>query len=54
MLAIRKIDSIGELEPFFAGVSLAAYESIYDAGGRIDTDAVERTLERDIFDGNQT
>lgn len=53
LLATRRIDSIGELEPFFSGVSLAAYESVYNAGGKIDTACVERMLERDIFDGQQ-
>ncbi|KAM0788392.1 hypothetical protein ACM66B_001530 [Microbotryomycetes sp. NB124-2] len=50
-LVARKIDSIGELEPFFSRVSLASYESIYGNGGRVDVAAVEALLERDIFDG---
>lgn len=53
LLATRRIDSIGDLEPFFSGVSLSAYESVYNSGGKIDMDAVERALERDIFDGEQ-
>ena len=50
-LLARRIDSIGELEPFFSRVSLTAYESIYSHGGKVDIEAVERLLERDIFDG---
>lgn len=53
LLATRRIDSIGELEPFFSGVSLAAYESCYNDGSKVDEDAVERALTRDIFDGEQ-
>ena len=53
LLATRRIDSIGELEPFFSGVSLAAYESCYNDGNKIDEEAVERALTRDIFDGEQ-
>ncbi|GAA6052531.1 hypothetical protein JCM3770_003812, partial [Rhodotorula araucariae] len=51
LLPARRIRSIRELEPFFATVSLAAYESIYKSGCRIDWDAVERSLERDVFEG---
>ncbi|KAK4051842.1 hypothetical protein OIV83_002547 [Microbotryomycetes sp. JL201] len=50
-LVARKIDTIGELEPFFSRVSLASYESIYGNGGKVDVAAVETLLERDIFDG---
>jgi hypothetical protein len=51
LLAARRINSIAELEPFFATVSLSAYESVYRAGARVDWEAVERTLERDLFEG---
>ncbi|GAA5834665.1 hypothetical protein JCM9279_007075 [Rhodotorula babjevae] len=52
LLAERRIRSMHELEPFFATVSVAAYESIYRAGTRVDWAAVERSLERDIFEGS--
>ncbi|BGP38275.1 hypothetical protein JCM10449v2_002204 [Rhodotorula kratochvilovae] len=51
LLPTRRIRSIRELEPFFATVSLAAYESIYKAGSRVDWAAVEQSLERDVFEG---
>jgi len=52
LLAERRIRSMRELEPFFATVSVAAYESIYRAGTRVDWAAVERSLERDVFEGS--
>ncbi|GAA5902657.1 hypothetical protein JCM8208_007031 [Rhodotorula glutinis] len=52
LLAERRIRSMRELEPFFASVSVAAYESIYRAGTRVDWAAVERSLERDVFEGS--
>ncbi|GAA5936298.1 Dop1p [Sporobolomyces koalae] len=51
LLAARRLTAISELEPFFSTVSLAAYESIYNAGNRVDWDAVETMLERDLFEG---
>ncbi|GAA6058598.1 hypothetical protein JCM10212_004009 [Sporobolomyces blumeae] len=51
LLAARRISTMSELEPFFATVSLSAYEAIYNAGSRVDWVAVERLLERDLFEG---
>ncbi|GAA5887198.1 hypothetical protein JCM6882_002446 [Rhodosporidiobolus microsporus] len=51
LIAARRITSIADLEPFFASISLAAYESVYKAGTRVDWSAVERSLERDLFEG---
>ena len=51
LLSARRIDTIADLQPFFSGVSLSAYESVYNSGGKVDWDAVERGLEREIFDG---
>lgn len=51
LLAARRINSITELEPFFTTISLSAYESVYRAGARVDWEAVERTLERSLFEG---
>jgi hypothetical protein len=51
LLAARRLTSISELEPFFATVSLTAYESIYNSGNRVDWNAVESLLERDLFEG---
>lgn len=51
-LTLRRIGTIGALEPFFSSISLSAYESVYNSGGKIDWGAVESVLERDIFDGD--
>ncbi|GAA6010233.1 hypothetical protein JCM11491_005403 [Sporobolomyces phaffii] len=51
LLAARRLATISELEPFFATVSLSAYESIYNSGNRVDWVAVESLLERDLFEG---
>lgn len=51
LLTIRRIDTIAALEPFFSTVSLSAYESVYNSGGTVDWEAVERGLEGDLFDG---
>ncbi|GAA5884793.1 hypothetical protein JCM16303_007269 [Sporobolomyces ruberrimus] len=51
LLSARRLATIIDLEPFFATVSLAAYESVYNSGNRIDWTAVESLLERDIFEG---
>ncbi|SCV67868.1 BQ2448_5479 [Microbotryum intermedium] len=50
MLVGRRVNTIGDLIPFFSTVSLAAYESVYGSGGRIDHEAVEKGLARDLFD----
>ncbi|GAA5913260.1 Dop1p [Sporobolomyces salmoneus] len=52
LLAARRLTSISELEPFFATVSLTAYESIYNSGNKVDWKAVESLLERDLFEGS--
>lgn len=52
LLAARRIDKIADLEPFFGGVSLAAYEAVYNSrNGMVDWDAVERGLCRELFEG---
>ncbi|GAA5831398.1 hypothetical protein JCM3766R1_001734 [Sporobolomyces carnicolor] len=51
LLAARRLTTMSELEPFFATVSLTAYESIYNSGNRVDWKAVESLLERDLFEG---
>lgn len=51
LLSARRIDTIADLQPFFSGVSLSAYESVYNSGGKVDWEAVERRLEKEIFDG---
>ncbi|GAA6000168.1 hypothetical protein JCM10207_007887 [Rhodosporidiobolus poonsookiae] len=51
LLTSQRIRSITELEPFFTTVSLSAYEAIYKAGARVDLAAVERGIERDLFEG---
>lgn len=51
LLPTRRVKSIRDLEPFFATVSVSAYESVYRAGSRVDWAAVERSLERDVFEG---
>lgn len=48
---VRQVDSIRDLIPFFSGVSMSAYESVYLSGGLVDWDAVERSLVDDMFDG---
>ncbi|KAF7307364.1 Dopey-N domain-containing protein [Mycena indigotica] len=48
---IRQIESIRDLGPFFASVSMAAYESVYASAGNVDWAAVERGLVEDMFDG---
>lgn len=49
--AIRQIDSIRDLIPFFTQVSMASYESVYGSGGNVDWEAVEQGLLDDMFDG---
>lgn len=52
LLTMRRIEVIAALEPFFSTVSLAAYESVYRSGGKVDWAAVERGLEADLLEGN--
>ncbi|KDQ31322.1 hypothetical protein PLEOSDRAFT_1102291 [Pleurotus ostreatus PC15] len=49
--SLRQIDSIRDLIPFFSSVSIASYESVYNSGGNVDWEAVERGLLDDMFDG---
>lgn len=47
-----KITSIAALEPFFSRASLANYEAVYSLGN-VDWNAVERSLEADLFEGDE-
>lgn len=47
-----KITSLAALEPFFSRASLANYEAVYSLGN-VDWDAVERSLEADLFEGSE-
>lgn len=49
--SIRQIESIRDLVPFFSGVSISSYESVYASGGNIDWEAVEKSILDDMFDG---
>ncbi|KAF8665364.1 hypothetical protein AX16_000383 [Volvariella volvacea WC 439] len=49
--ALKQIDSIRDLVPFFSAVSISSYESVYASGGNIDWDEVERGIMNDTFDG---
>lgn len=53
---VRAITSIRELGPFFASVSIQAFEGVYASigGANVDWDAVERGLLTEIFDSNST
>jgi len=51
LASLRQIDSIRDLVPFLAHVSISSYESVYASGGNIDWEAVERGLIEDMFDG---
>ncbi|KAG9078206.1 hypothetical protein FS749_009829 [Ceratobasidium sp. UAMH 11750] len=46
--AIRRVDRLGELLPFFSHVSIALYEGVY-SGGNPDTEAIERGLLEEMF-----
>ncbi|QRW09045.1 hypothetical protein RhiLY_08044 [Ceratobasidium sp. AG-Ba] len=46
--AIRRVDRLGELLPFFSHVSIALYEGVY-AGGIPDMEAIERGLLEEMF-----
>ncbi|KAF9654142.1 hypothetical protein BDM02DRAFT_3152598 [Thelephora ganbajun] len=48
--AVRNIESIRDLAPFFSSVSITSYESIYASGGVVDWMAVERGLIDDMFE----
>lgn len=52
LLTTRRIESMADLEPFFSRVSLSSYEAVYNSGGKVDWEAVERGLEREIFEGD--
>ncbi|KAH7886231.1 Dopey, N-terminal-domain-containing protein [Phlebopus sp. FC_14] len=49
--ALRQIDSIRDLIPFFSHVSISSYESVYASAGNIDWEAVEQGILDDMFDG---
>ncbi|KAM0754971.1 hypothetical protein T439DRAFT_284317 [Meredithblackwellia eburnea MCA 4105] len=51
LLIAKRIDSITDLEPFFSSISLSAYEAVYNSGGRVDWEAVEKQLKSELFDG---
>ncbi|GAA5963888.1 hypothetical protein JCM21900_003967 [Sporobolomyces salmonicolor] len=51
LLTARRMSTISELVPFFTTLSLSAYESVYHSGSRVDWDAVEDVLVRDLFEG---
>ncbi|KAG8688167.1 hypothetical protein FRC08_011589 [Ceratobasidium sp. 394] len=46
--AVRRVDRLGELLPFFSHVSIALYEGVY-SGGNPDTEAIERGLLEEMF-----
>lgn len=48
--AVRSIESIRDLAPFFSSVSITSYESIYASGGVVDWMAVEKGLIDDMFE----
>jgi hypothetical protein len=48
--AVRYIESIRDLAPFFSSVSITSYESVYASGGVVDGHAVEKGLMDDMFD----
>ena len=49
--SVKQIDSIRDLAPFFAHLSIMTYEGVYASGGTVDWEAVESSLVMDIFDG---
>ncbi|THV06503.1 hypothetical protein K435DRAFT_960479 [Dendrothele bispora CBS 962.96] len=49
--SMRQIDSMRDLIPFFSGISISSYESIYASAGNVDWDTVEKGLMEDMFDG---
>jgi hypothetical protein len=48
--AVRNIESIRDLAPFFSSVSITSYESVYASGGVVDWMAVEQGLLDDMFE----
>lgn len=48
--AVRTIESIRDLVPFFSSVSITSYESVYASGGVVDWVAVEQGLIDDMFE----
>jgi len=48
--AVRNIESIRDLAPFFSSVSITSYESVYASGGVVDGVAVEQGLIDDMFE----
>jgi len=46
--AVRRVDRLVELVPFFSHVSIALYEGVY-AGGSPDTEAIERVFLEEMF-----
>ncbi|KAF9067320.1 Dopey, N-terminal-domain-containing protein [Rhodocollybia butyracea] len=51
LTSVRQIDSIRDLVPFFSGVSITTYESVYASNGSIDWDVIEKGIMDDMFDG---
>jgi hypothetical protein len=49
--AVRQIESIRDLVPFFSNVSISSYESVYASAGNVDWVAVEKGIMEDMFDG---
>ena len=49
--ALRQIDSVRDLVPFFSSASIASYESVYHSYAAVDWPAVERSLLDDLFEG---
>ncbi|EJC98757.1 uncharacterized protein FOMMEDRAFT_170958 [Fomitiporia mediterranea MF3/22] len=49
--SVKQIDSIRDLAPFFAHLSIMSYEGVYASAGAVDWEAVESSLVTDIFDG---
>ena len=49
--SIRQIESIRDLVPFFSSISISSYESVYNSGGNIDWDTIEKGIMDDMFEG---
>ena len=49
--ALRQIDSVRDLVPFFSTASISSYEAVYHSAGVVDWPAVEHGLLEDLFDG---
>jgi len=48
--AVRNVESIRDLAPFFSSVSITSYESVYASSGVVDWVAVEKGLIDDMFE----